>query len=64
MSARRKLPGLDATRFYAASAIVFFHLIGVGKVAVPESLSFVGVYFGFAVPLFYIMPLCFNPVNS
>lgn len=53
---RPKLPGLEATRSLAAMAIVVFHLIWMSPgLAIPEQLSFMGSYFGFAVPLFYIV---------
>lgn len=55
-TARPKLPGLEATRFVAATAIVIFHLIWMSPgLAVPEQLHFMRNYFGFAVPLFYIV---------
>lgn len=55
MTARVRLPGLEATRFFAASAIVLFHFVHLSKVEVPTSFGFIGTHFGMGVPLFYVV---------
>jgi peptidoglycan/LPS O-acetylase OafA/YrhL len=51
----RRLQGVDALRGVAASMIVVFHVIGLNQLKVPAALSFVPAYFGFGVPLFFII---------
>lgn len=55
MNEQAKLPGLVATRFYAAAMIVLFHVIGLAQVETPALLSFIPAHFGTGVPLFYIV---------
>lgn len=50
-----RLLGIESLRAYAALAIVFFHLHGVGKVGVPEYFGFIKTHFGFGVPLFFVV---------
>lgn len=50
-----RLDGIESLRAYAAVAIVFFHLVGVGGAAIPESLGFISSHFGFGVPLFFVV---------
>src|SRR5690606_21374222 len=54
MSNMQRLPGLDAVRFYAATAVILFHLAPLSGLPLPAELRFIAQYFGFAVPLFYI----------
>lgn len=54
-SARPHLGGIESLRGYAACAIILFHVIHLGGVAAPQSLSFIGGFFGFAVPLFFVV---------
>lgn len=51
----KRLEGIESLRAYAAFAIIFFHLAGVGKVNVPSSIEFIKSHFGFGVPLFYVV---------
>ncbi|MCI5074952.1 acyltransferase [Oricola sp.] len=55
MNEQVKLPGLVATRFYAAAMIVLFHVIGLAQIETPDLLSFIPAHFGTGVPLFYIV---------
>ncbi|HEY3799975.1 MAG TPA: acyltransferase [Caulobacteraceae bacterium] len=48
-----RLPGIEALRAYAATAIVIFHLIWVGGVAAPPGFQVVPNFFGQGVPLFF-----------
>lgn len=52
---RTKLAGLDATRCFAALAIILFHLVRMPDLVIPQPLYFIKNYFGFGVPLFYIV---------
>lgn len=54
-SARPHLDGIESLRGYAACAIIVFHVIHLAGVATPGSLSFIGGFFGFAVPLFFVV---------
>jgi len=53
--AHGRLDGIESLRAYAAVAIIFFHLVGVGGTAIPESLGFISSHFGFGVPLFFVV---------
>lgn len=55
MQEREKLSGLQAARFYAAMAIVFYHLVKLAKLPLPEHLEFIDPYFAMGVPLFYTL---------
>lgn len=55
MQSRIRLPGLEATRFYAAAAIVLFHFVRLSQVEVPPFLNFIGTQFGRGVPLFFVV---------
>jgi peptidoglycan/LPS O-acetylase OafA/YrhL len=52
---RPHLPGVEALRGYAAFAIVIFHVIHLTQAAVPQSLEFMKWFFGFGVPLFFVV---------
>lgn len=52
---RKTFPGLEATRFYAASSIIIFHVTSMFKLAYPDYLNFITQYFGMGVPLFFIV---------
>ena len=54
-SRRIRLAGLDSLRCYAATSIILFHLVLVGHVLLPVSVDFVRSYFGFGVPLFFVV---------
>jgi peptidoglycan/LPS O-acetylase OafA/YrhL len=49
------MQGIEAGRFYAASAIILFHLHGISGLLVPPELKFISVYFGQGVPLFFVI---------
>ncbi len=51
--AQARLSGIEALRGYAASLILVFHVIHLGKPGVPPALDFMQWYFGFGVPLFF-----------
>lgn len=50
-----RLGGIEALRAYAAGAIVIFHLIHLGGVEPPHGLDFMTWFFGFGVPLFFVV---------
>jgi peptidoglycan/LPS O-acetylase OafA/YrhL len=50
-----RLGGIEALRAYAAGAIVIFHLIHLGGVEPPHALEFMKWFFGFGVPLFFVV---------
>jgi peptidoglycan/LPS O-acetylase OafA/YrhL len=50
-----RLEGLDSLRAYAASAIIVFHMVHVAHVELPYGLNFARNYFGFGVPLFFVV---------
>lgn len=52
---RPHLPGIEALRGYAAFAIVIFHVIHLTQAAVPQSLEFMKWFFGYGVPLFFVV---------
>jgi len=52
---RPHLPGVEALRGYAAFAIVIFHVIHLTQAAVPRSLEFMKWFFGYGVPLFFVV---------
>ena len=52
---RPHLPGVEALRGYAAFAIVIFHVIHLTQAAVPQSLEFMKWFFGYGVPLFFVV---------
>lgn len=49
------LIGLNSLRGLAALSIVIFHVRGIPKLQIPESMNFVNNYFGLAVPLFFVI---------
>ena len=52
---RPHLPGVESTRAYAAFAIVIFHVIHLTQAPVPHSLEFMKWFFGYGVPLFFVV---------
>ena len=50
-----RLEGIDSLRAYAASAIIIFHMVLVAHVELPRGLTFARYYFGFGVPLFFVV---------
>jgi peptidoglycan/LPS O-acetylase OafA/YrhL len=50
-----RLHGVDALRGIAASAIVIHHIIGINQIQLPSYLAFVPNYFGYGVPLFFVV---------
>lgn len=52
---RPHLPGIESARAYAAFAIVIFHVIHLTQAAVPQSLEFMKWFFGYGVPLFFVV---------
>jgi peptidoglycan/LPS O-acetylase OafA/YrhL len=52
---KERLGGIESLRAYAAIAIVCFHVIWIPKIIEPNFLSFMKWYFGFGVPLFYVV---------
>jgi len=50
-----RLEGLDSLRAYAASAIVVFHMVHAANAELPQGLIFIRNYFGFGVPLFFVV---------
>ncbi len=51
----KRVDALDAIRGLAALAIVFFHLEGVGDVAVPGALSAIPTHFALGVQIFFVL---------
>lgn len=54
-SGRAHLGGVESLRAYAAFAIVIFHVIHLTQAPVPTSLEFMKFFFGFGVPLFFVV---------
>src|SRR4029077_12362296 len=54
-SRAERLEGLDSLRAYAASSIIVFHMVWVAHVELPRGLIFARNYFGFGVPLFFVV---------
>jgi peptidoglycan/LPS O-acetylase OafA/YrhL len=52
---RAHLGGVESLRAYAAFAIVIFHVIHLTQAPVPKSLEFMKFFFGFGVPLFFVV---------
>ena len=52
---RPHLPGVESLRAYAAFAIVIFHVIHLTQAPVPHSLEFMKLFFGYGVPLFFVV---------
>lgn len=52
---RPHLPGVESLRAYAAFAIVIFHVIHMVGAPVPQSLEFMKWFFGYGVPLFFVV---------
>ncbi|MDO9430669.1 MAG: acyltransferase [Phenylobacterium sp.] len=52
---RPHLPGVESLRAYAAFAIVIFHVIHLTQAPVPHSLEFMKWFFGYGVPLFFVV---------
>lgn len=52
---RTHLGGVEALRGYAAFAIVIFHVIHLTQAPVPQSLEFMKWFFGYGVPLFFVV---------
>jgi peptidoglycan/LPS O-acetylase OafA/YrhL len=50
-----RLEGLDSLRAYAASAIIVFHMVHAANAELPPALEFIRNYFGFGVPLFFVV---------
>jgi len=50
-----RLEGIDSLRAYAASAIIVFHMVHLVHVELPRGLTFARYYFGFGVPLFFVV---------
>ncbi len=50
-----RLEGLDSLRAYAASAIIVFHMVHAAQAELPPGLAFIRNYFGFGVPLFFVV---------
>jgi len=49
------MDGIEALRGFAAFAIVIFHVIHLTQAAVPQSLEFMKWFFGYGVPLFFVV---------
>lgn len=47
------LPGIHGLRGVAAIAIVFYHIVHIAKIPIPESFAFVSSMFGMGVQLFF-----------
>ena len=54
-ASRPHLGGVESLRAYAACAIVIFHVIHLTGTPLPHSLEFMKWYFGFGVPLFFVV---------
>ena len=54
-SGRAHLGGVESLRAYAAFAIVIFHVILLTQASVPKSLEFMKFFFGYGVPLFFVV---------
>jgi peptidoglycan/LPS O-acetylase OafA/YrhL len=54
-STKPRLHGIESLRAYAAVAIILFHVIGIASLQIPEILNFIKYYFGFGVPLFFVV---------
>lgn len=54
-SGRAHLGGVESLRAYAAFAIVIFHVIHLTQASVPKSLEFMKFFFGYGVPLFFVV---------
>ncbi|HEY9236096.1 MULTISPECIES: acyltransferase family protein [Phenylobacterium] len=52
---RPRLGGVESLRAYAAFAIVIFHVIHLAQAPVPQSLEFMKDFFGYGVPLFFVV---------
>jgi peptidoglycan/LPS O-acetylase OafA/YrhL len=52
---RVHLGGVESLRAYAAFAIVIFHVIHLTQAPVPHSLEFMKWFFGYGVPLFFVV---------
>jgi peptidoglycan/LPS O-acetylase OafA/YrhL len=52
---RPHLPGVESLRGYAAFAIVIFHVIHITQAPIPRALEFMKWFFGFGVPLFFVL---------
>ncbi len=52
---KERLGGLESLRGYAALSIVCFHVIWIPKLIDPNLLGFMKWYFGFGVPLFFVV---------
>lgn len=52
---RAHLGGVESLRAYAAFAIVIFHVIHLTQAPVPHSLEFMKWFFGYGVPLFFVV---------
>jgi peptidoglycan/LPS O-acetylase OafA/YrhL len=50
-----RLHGIDALRGLAASVIVIHHVVRINQMQLPAFLSFIPAYFGYGVPLFFII---------
>ena len=50
-----RLHGVDALRGIAASLIVVHHVVGINLTKLPPYLAFIPTYFGYGVPLFFII---------
>lgn len=55
LASRPHLGGIESLRAYAACAIVIFHVIHLTGTPLPHSLEFMKWYFGFGVPLFFVV---------
>ncbi|MGD0139327.1 MAG: acyltransferase [Tepidisphaeraceae bacterium] len=63
VKSRPRLHGVDALRGLAASAVVVHHVVGINGLEVPRSLHAIPDYFGYAVPLFFVIStfsLCYT----
>ncbi len=55
MQPQQRLPGIESLRAFAAVSIILFHLGFLGKVELVDSIKFIPSYFGFGVPLFFVV---------
>lgn len=55
MQRAAQLEGANAVRFYAALAIILYHIVKLTRMEVPPFLDFIGRSGGFGVPLFFVL---------
>ncbi len=55
LASRDRLNGIEATRGFAALAIVIFHLVWIAQVKLPSTIDVLKYFLGFGVPLFFVI---------